>query len=56
MKAKKHLTNEGLIEIINIRASMNKGLTLLLSNSFAFVVPVIKSKINLVTINDINPY
>jgi len=54
MKAKKHLTNEGLIEIISIKASINKGLTTLLYNNFTSVVPIIKPKVNLVIINQIN--
>jgi len=56
MKAKKHLTNEGLIEIISIKASMNKGLSILLRNNFTSVVPIIKPKVNLVKIDQINPY
>lgn len=45
-----------MAEIINIKASMNKGLTTLLRNNFASVIPVVKLKVNLVTINLINYY
>ena len=35
LKDKKHLTLDGLNEIVNIRASMNKGLTETLTNNFS---------------------
>jgi len=56
MKTKKHLTNEGLTEIISIKASRNKSLSNILRNHFVSIVPVVKPKINLVSINQINPY
>lgn len=56
MRIKKHLTSEGLIEIINTKASMNKGLTPLFRNNFTSIVPVIKPKVKLVTVHDISPY
>ena len=40
MKNKEHLTIEGLIKIVSIRASMNKGLSEILYTNFPDVVPV----------------
>jgi hypothetical protein len=37
---KKHLTEEGLVEIVNIRASMNLGLSDELKKAFSNAVPV----------------
>ena len=37
---KKHLTEAGLIELINIRATLNKGLSEILSDAFTQVIPV----------------
>nr|YP_009574621.1 LAGLIDADG endonuclease [Orbilia dorsalia]QBF58422.1 LAGLIDADG endonuclease [Orbilia dorsalia]QBM09703.1 hypothetical protein [Dactylella sp.] len=36
----KHLLKEGLIEIVNIKASMNRGLSLVLKQNFPGVMPV----------------
>lgn len=35
---------------------MNKGLTFSIRSNFSYVIPVIKPKVNLITVNDINPY
>ena len=51
MKTKKHHTNEGLTEIISIKASMYKGLSNILRNNFVSVVSVVKPKINMASIN-----
>jgi hypothetical protein len=40
MNKGKHLTNEGLLEIISIKASMNKGLNESLKKEFPNVIPV----------------
>ena len=40
MKHKEHLTKEGLQKIINIRASLNKGLTPALKEAFPNTIPV----------------
>jgi len=40
VKSKKHLSQDGLQEIINHRASLNNGLTLLLKESFPKSNPV----------------
>ncbi|KAA8628022.1 hypothetical protein SMACR_12698 [Sordaria macrospora] len=40
MQRGEHLTNEGLQKIINIRASLNKGLSLLLKEAFPTSVAV----------------
>jgi hypothetical protein len=53
LKDKKHLTLDGLNEIVNIRASMSKGLTETLTNNFSSIVPVVRP---LVLPKIINPY
>jgi hypothetical protein len=40
MNNKQHLTREGLLKILNIRASMNRGLTKELFSSFPDNIPV----------------
>jgi hypothetical protein len=51
-KGKKYLTKEDFISIINMKASMNKGLSLKLKKYFPNTNPVEKVKINLpVSIN-----
>jgi hypothetical protein len=40
MKNKKHLTKEGLQQIVNLRASMNLGLSDKLKKAFPDVIPV----------------
>lgn len=47
MNKGKHLTNEGLLEIISIKASMNKGLNESLKKEFPNVIPVNRPEINL---------
>jgi hypothetical protein len=47
-------TSEGLQQIINIRASMNKGLSELLKKSFPNTVPVTRPLINIESINHPN--
>jgi len=42
MKNKEHLTIEGLIKIVSIRASMNRGLSEILHTNFPDVVPVVR--------------
>jgi hypothetical protein len=37
---KEHLTTEGLLKIISIRASMNRGLTEVLNKAFPEITPV----------------
>lgn len=50
MHKKEHLTNEGIQTIVNIRATLNKGLTPVLKEAFPMVIPasrpiVVDSKI-----------
>jgi hypothetical protein len=45
LNAKAHLTAEGLQEIINLRASINKGLSEVLARAFPNTVPVPRSKV-----------
>ena len=40
MKRKEHLTKEGFIKLLAIKASMNKGLTGTLKENFPYIVPV----------------
>ena len=51
---KKHLTLEGLYQIINIKASMNLGLSDLLKSEFKNYIPVEKPLINTETIPNPN--
>ena len=52
MEDKKHITSEGLQEIINLRASINKGLTPLLKESFPDTIPAEKLLIQTNKIDD----
>lgn len=40
MNKKEHLTSEGLNKVVSIRASMNLGLTEVLTQSFPNVTPI----------------
>lgn len=51
---KEHLHKEGLKKIINIRATMNKGLSEALKNCFTSVTPVTRPLVKSFTI--FNPY
>ena len=42
MKRKEHITKEGLMEIVAIKASMNRGLSEKLKSAFPDVVPVVR--------------
>jgi len=53
MKDKEHLTNEGLLKIVAIKASMNLGLSEKLSSTFP-VKPHLRPKINTLEIPDPN--
>jgi len=44
---KEHLTLEGLRKIVAIRASINKGLTPKLNESFIHIVPVPRPKLRI---------
>ena len=54
MKNKEHLTIEGLIKIVNIRTSMNRGLSEILHTNFPDVVPVAIPLVENKTIEDPN--
>jgi hypothetical protein len=54
MYNKNHLTLEGAQSIINIKASMNNGVTKNLVNNFPNTVPVILPKVNSLNVSDIN--
>jgi len=47
MDNKEHLTMQGLKKIISIRASLNKGLTPLLTSSFPDIIPCERPKVEL---------
>jgi len=54
MLRKEHLTSEGLLKIISIKASINKGLTDTLKSNFPNITPVVRPIISLPSILD--PY
>ena len=56
MKKGEHLTLEGLKNIINFRASMNRGLTPALKESFTDHVPATRPLIDIHRLLPINPY
>jgi len=49
MQQKEHLTKEGIENILNIRATMNLGLTPILTEAFPFCVPVERPVVNKLT-------
>jgi len=51
---KEHLTEEGLTQIVSLRASINNGLSEELKSSFPNIIPVVRPKVELPTY--INPY
>ena len=54
MKRKEHLTQEGLIKILSIKASMNRGLSEKLKSDFRDVVPVERPLVELPQTIDLN--
>ena len=56
MKKGEHLTSEGLKSIINIRASMNRGLTPALKESFPDHVPASRPLVDIHKLLPIHPY
>ena len=52
MQQKEHLTIEGIENIINIRATMNLGLTPTLKKAFPFCVPVERLVVNKLKLNN----
>jgi hypothetical protein len=51
---KQHLTLEGLRKFISIRASMNKGLSEILSVNFPNTIPAVKPSVEPISIIDPN--
>jgi hypothetical protein len=49
-----HLTNEGLLQIINLRASINLGLSNLQKSNFPNYKPVVRTVIKTTKIPDPN--
>ena len=49
---KEHFTPEGLIKIVSIRASLNKGLSETLSTHFLDIVPVVRPSVEVNEIYD----
>jgi hypothetical protein len=49
---KEHLTPEGLLKIIAIRASINNGLSESLKEAFPSIIPVIRPNRNIFSINN----
>jgi len=54
MSRREHLTSEGLLKIVNIKASMHKGLSEELQYAFPNVVPVLRPIVDTPTIADPN--
>ena len=54
MSRQEHLTPEGLLKIVNIKASMNKGLSEELYDAFPNVVPVLRPIVKISTIPNPN--
>jgi len=54
MNRKEHLTMDGLIKIVSIKASMNKGLSEDLQTAFPNVTPVSRPIVDVATIKDPN--
>jgi len=54
MSRQEHLTPEGLLKIVNIKASMNKGLSEELHDAFPNVVPVLRPIVKISTIPNPN--
>ncbi len=54
VKAKTHLSEKGLKDIVSIRASINQGLTRELASDFPDIVPKSKSTIKDLTVKDPN--
>jgi hypothetical protein len=48
-KNKGHLTKEGLEEIVGIRASINKGLSVKLVDAFPNVKPIVRPDMGIIT-------
>jgi hypothetical protein len=49
-----HLNKDGLIKIVNLKSSLNKGLSDELKINFPNLIKIERSKVNIPT--DINPY
>jgi len=54
MQKKEHLTPEGLSKILNIKASINKGLSDKLKESFSNINPVLRPEVKNREIKDPN--
>jgi len=52
MTNKEHLTEKGLLNIVSIRASLNRGLSDQLINSFPGIIPAIKPAVSSISIKD----
>jgi len=52
LKNGEHLTDQGLRKIINIKASMNKGISDKLKESFPYVVPVARPVLKDISLKD----
>jgi hypothetical protein len=55
MERREHLTVEGLQAIVNIRATLNKGLTLILKEAFPNSVPVPRPMVENTQISTLHP-
>ena len=51
MQRKEHITQEGLLTILSIRASLNSGLSESLKTAFPNIIPVIRPKVDNIAIS-----
>lgn len=52
MQRKEHITSEGLLTILSLRASLNLGLSVSLKIAFPDIIPVIRPKVDNIAITD----
>jgi len=54
IKNKKHLTKQGLIQLLSFKATLNNGLSDSLKAVFTEITPILRPEINLANIRDPN--
>jgi len=54
VQEKVHLTKEGLLKLVSIKASLNLGLSEQSKNSFPNIIPVVKPLVKFTEIKDFN--
>jgi hypothetical protein len=51
MQRKEHITQEGLLTILSLRASLNLGLSEALKTAFPHIIPALRPKVNNIAIS-----